>query len=121
MITNQFANVLEHWQKPGDVSAIQKFTQDPGSAASQAADIFRLYGNDAKYSDASYIRLKNIFFGYDFSYALLRKLHLDSCRLYMQAQNLLTITSYLGADPETKNILSLPPLRTVTAGIQIGF
>jgi hypothetical protein len=67
------------------------------------------------------VRLKNVSLAYNFPADLLRKLHLSNARFYLQGQNLLTITSYVGADPETKNVLSLPPLKTFTAGIQLGF
>jgi hypothetical protein len=42
-------------------------------------------------------------------------------RVYIQAQNLFTITRYKGIDPETQNLLALPPLRTIVAGLQITF
>jgi TonB-dependent starch-binding outer membrane protein SusC len=48
-------------------------------------------------------------------------LHLQNFRIYAQAQNLITITHYKGLDPENQNISSLPPLRTVTIGLQLGF
>jgi hypothetical protein len=42
-------------------------------------------------------------------------------RVYIQAQNLFTITRYKGIDPETQNMLALPPLRTIAAGVQLSF
>ncbi|MEI9912240.1 MAG: hypothetical protein WDO71_22860 [Bacteroidota bacterium] len=38
-----------------------------------------------------------------------------------EAQNLLTFTSYKGADPETQNFYQLPPLKTIVFGIQFTF
>jgi hypothetical protein len=46
---------------------------------------------------------------------------MDNCRIYVQAQNLFTITNYIGVDPETQNTSTLPPLRMITAGIDIAF
>lgn len=45
-------------------------------------------------------------------------MHLSNCRMYLQGQNLMTITGYKGMDPETQSLTTLPPLRVVTAGIQ---
>jgi hypothetical protein len=45
-------------------------------------------------------------------------MHLQMARLYLQIQNLLTITHYQGLDPETGG-LNLPPLRMITAGVQV--
>jgi len=113
---NQPVAVLGAWQKPGENAGIQKYTQTGGDAATA-------YGNygvsDASISDASFIRLKNVSLSYSLPDGWQRKLHLQSTRLYIQAQNLFTITSYLGLDPETQG-WALPPLRMITGGIQVG-
>ena len=41
--------------------------------------------------------------------------------IYIQGQNLLTITNYTGSDPERPSDNTLPPLRQITLGIQLGF
>jgi tRNA pseudouridine55 synthase len=51
----------------------------------------------------------------------MQKVHLQESRLYIQGQNLFTITNYLGMDPENQSTTSLQPLRIVTAGIQLTF
>jgi len=50
--------------------------------------------------DGSYLRLRNVQFGYSFSNSLLNRLRIDGLRIYLQAANLFTITSYTGIDPE---------------------
>jgi len=50
--------------------------------------------------DGSYIRLKNIALGYNLPSSVVEKLGLDSFRISISAQNLLTITDYSGLDPE---------------------
>lgn len=50
--------------------------------------------------DASFIRFKNISLGYNFSSELLESIKLQSLRLYVTAENLITITDYSGYDPE---------------------
>lgn len=49
---------------------------------------------------ADYLRLKNIELGYNFDKNLLRGIGIESLRLYLQATNLLTITSLKNYDPE---------------------
>lgn len=49
--------------------------------------------------DASYLRAKVIQLGYKVPAGLLSRLKIDNARFYVQAQNLFTITKYLGLDP----------------------
>ena len=50
--------------------------------------------------DGSYIRLKNITLGYTFPKKMLKKINVDNIRLYMNVQNIYTLTRYKGFDPE---------------------
>ena len=110
--------VMDRWTPDNTNTSIQKFTTTTGSAASLAANSLRSYGGDIMYSDASYIRLKNLSFSYAFPSAWVSKMSLKTLRIYLNAQNLATITGYEGGDPETRNIYRMPPLRTISFGIQ---
>ncbi|HEV9036026.1 MAG TPA: SusC/RagA family TonB-linked outer membrane protein, partial [Puia sp.] len=110
--------VLKRWQKPGDKTNIQKFNED--YSLDQAWYDYA-ENSDGGYGDASYIRLKNLSFSYTLPSSWEHKLHLQNCRVYVQGQNLLTITHYAGMDPENPSVVpSLPPLKVITAGIQLG-
>ena len=50
--------------------------------------------------DGSYIRLKTLSLGYNFSKSLINRLTVSNMRLYVSAQNLVTLTKYRGFDPE---------------------
>ncbi|WPP51907.1 SusC/RagA family TonB-linked outer membrane protein [Catalinimonas niigatensis] len=50
--------------------------------------------------DGSYLRLKNIQLGYTFPHTMTSNIGMDQLRVYIQAQNLLTVTNYSGLDPE---------------------
>ena len=50
--------------------------------------------------DASYIRLKNLEFGYSFPKKLLKKVYMQQTRIYVNAYNLLTISGIKEMDPE---------------------
>jgi TonB-dependent starch-binding outer membrane protein SusC len=65
--------------------------------------------------------LKNVNAAYTLPGSFCGKLGIRTARVYLQGQNLFTMTSYVGADPENQNIYILPPLRTLTAGIEVKF
>jgi hypothetical protein len=44
-------------------------------------------------------------------------MHLHDLSVYLQGQNLLTISKYGGLDPENLNAGIIPPMRVFTAGI----
>lgn len=50
--------------------------------------------------DGSYLRAKNLQLGYSLPNGLLSRAKISSARIYVQAQNLFTITKYTGADPD---------------------
>lgn len=57
------------------------------------------YMSDIYVDDADYFRLQSLTLGYDFK-SLFPKMPLSQCRLYVSCNNLFTITSYKGFDPE---------------------
>jgi len=112
---NQPVEVLNRWQKKGDNTPYPRFNADRTTSSNYT------YFKDswANYTDASFIRLKNVQLAYDFTRLIGKKIGVQYLRAYIQGQNLLTITSYLGFDPENQNGTTLPPLRMITAGIKI--
>jgi len=114
--SNLPTSFLNHWQNPGDNSDIERLTTTSGSPAYNAAGEF-IHSTGA-YTDASFIRLKTLSLSYDLTNNFLKNIRVQKCRVYLNAQNLLTITDYKGNDPETLNYFSMPPLRTIVAGLQ---
>lgn len=113
---NQPSYVSDRWQNTGDKVSHQKFDPNfsffgPWSNAS---------GSDVAYSDASFIRLKNISLSWQLPDNVTKKAHFQFIQFYFQGQNLLTISQYKGLDPETLSSLSLPPLRMYTMGLKLG-
>lgn len=117
MLGNQPVFVLNRWQKPGDITDIQRFSQ----SYDEVYDSYSTaqFSSDKTISDASFIRLKNVAVSYELPASFARKVLLKNVVFYAQAQNLLTITNYAGLDPESQLITSLPPLRTIAGGIKI--
>ncbi|MFD2938455.1 SusC/RagA family TonB-linked outer membrane protein [Flavobacterium notoginsengisoli] len=81
---------------------------------------FNYIASNAVITDASFIRLKNVSASYQIPLDEGTKKYLQSVRLSLQGQNLVTFTKYKGLDPETQG-LALPPLRTITLGTQFTF
>ncbi|HRE50326.1 MAG TPA: SusC/RagA family TonB-linked outer membrane protein [Flavitalea sp.] len=116
--SNQPALVMSRWQMPGDRSAVQRFTTNYHTGASEAYSL-GIAGSDLPATDASFVRIKNISLSFLAPDPWIRKAGLSLCRLYVQCQNLFTITKYIGDDPENNGSNRLPPLKTIVAGIQI--
>lgn len=58
--------------------------------------------------DGSYFRAKTLQLGYTLPKGLINRAGIENARIYIQAQNLFTITNYTGADPDL-NIISREP------------
>lgn len=77
-------------------------------------------GSDYYIENGSYIKLKSLTLGYTLPNKLMSKLKLQNARVYLQSQNLFTITKYKGADPEGLGY-AYPLPRTYTLGLSFGF
>ena len=72
--------------------------------------------------DGSFAKMRNIQLGYNFGSNVCDKLHIARLRMYVSAQNLLTIKSksFTGVDPENPNFGYPIPLN-VTYGLNVSF
>jgi len=115
--SNQTVLVLDRWQNKGDITDIQKF-----STTGAPVTRFSFYSNfsSARVVNASFIRLKNVSLSYQFDKKLIEKFKVESLKVYLQGQNLLTFTPYEYGDPETLSYYTLP-LRMLSVGIQVIF
>jgi TonB-linked SusC/RagA family outer membrane protein len=57
-------------------------------------------GSDIFLFDASYVRLKNLQFGYTLPAGFTKKAHIQNARIYFTAQNIITLTKLQFIDPE---------------------
>jgi len=114
-LANWTTDALRRWQKPGDVTDIPKATSSFGTAYST---YFNYTNSPDVYGDASFIRLKTLSLSYSLAPTAVQRLHLQGLRLYVQGQNLFTLTRYNGFDPEVP-LWALPPQRVLTGGVQV--
>ncbi len=113
--TNEPTSVLSRWQNPGDMATTERFNSDYNLSGSYS----NVTSSNAAYTDASFIRLKNIAISWDLPSLSRKSSGSERVKFYLHAQNLFTITKYIGLDPETKSSSTLPPLRVITFGIQV--
>lgn len=118
---NQLAYVIDRWTGPGSTNEHPRLTTGPTNN-----NLF----SDYFVEDGSFVRLRNIQFGYTVPSAVLRKIHVESLRVYVAANNLVTLTRYMGFDPDlgASNVLSAgvdygmyPQARSIMSGLQIKF
>lgn len=109
---NQPKYVLERWRSVGDEATIQKFVTGNSTTYNQQ----NFSNSDGAYSDASFLRFKNISVSYSLPQKFIHKVGLKSAHIFAQGQNLFTLTKFKGGDPENQGILSLPPLRVISFG-----
>ena len=89
------------------------------SNSSVSSSFNTLRSSDATYSDASFIRFKNLSISYHLPERWSKSLTVNSLKIYLQAQNLLTITNYKGGDPEIQSPTGIAPLKVFVMGAQI--
>lgn len=112
---NQYVVVLSRWQKPGDITDRQRFTQNGLLREGYKKAI----KSDLGYEDASFIRCRYMEAAWLLPGKMQHRLHLHNSSIYVQAQNLFTLTCYQGLDPETQSRTAIPPLRVLSAGLKI--
>ena len=56
--------------------------------------------SDLFVESGDFVKLKNITLGYTLPKQLIKKMYINNLRLFVSAENLLTITSYSGYSPE---------------------
>ena len=92
--TSRYATTWDHWNNPWSVENRDgAWPRMGGNGNNTTTTTFWL-------DDMSYIRLKNLQLGYTIPQKIYNKLGITSLRIAGSAENLLTITSYRGLDPE---------------------
>jgi hypothetical protein len=124
---NQSVEVLGRWKQQGDITDIPRAIYGSSSLSGAApTDASSRY-----IEDGSFLRFRNITFGYNFPSSTLERIGVASARLYVSGQNLITVTNYSGFDPENQNLgfgiptlgvdyLTQPQPKIFMVGVNIG-
>jgi len=108
----------DRWRKPGDNTSIEAFIYNNPSRMND-------YANSRRLHSTNHIRLKNITLGVNAPKQWVSKIKVDKVRIFCSASNLLTWAAYDQYDPEVPTggsaYFEMPPLKTLTFGIDINF
>ncbi|QFG53453.1 SusC/RagA family TonB-linked outer membrane protein [Chryseobacterium sp.] len=115
-MNNQPVEVLNAWAPENPDAAYMAYTSGSNAQKNAAHSYFQ--NSTAAVGDASFIRLKNVQLNFRLPSGLVG---LKEAMVYVQGQNLLTLTNYFGLDPEFILTGYLPPLKTWSAGVQLNF
>lgn len=111
--SNLNRSLLREWRNPGDITDIPRATQTTETNTSRFLE------------NGGYWRLRNVMLSYNLPKVFMDKMKLNSARIFLQGQNLVTITKFLGSDPEVPNSeltgAQYPSLKTITLGVSVGF
>jgi TonB-dependent starch-binding outer membrane protein SusC len=108
---------LDRWQKPGDVTSVPKVS----ATINNLLNYMTFTSSTGAYSDAAYARLQNLSLRYNLPAEWLSKTHVKGASVYLQGQNLFTISNMHGLDPENLSISVIPPMRIYTGGLNVTF
>lgn len=103
--------IAQYWRSEGQTAIHQRM-----SAGGLRSSYLKMMESNMAYVNSSYIRCQTITLSRRLP---LKRLHLVDGNLYVQGQNLFTITPYQGIDPETRSRTRLPLLRSFNVGIQL--
>lgn len=125
---NKHSRIANAWSPENTGSSIPRLSlNDPNNNIRPSSYYVR---------DGSFVKLQSLQMGYNFNEKIKDVLSLNRLRLYVNLQNVFTITDYEGIDPEVglQNYASdnrnldigvdraiYPPSRTYTLGLNIGF
>ncbi|NBP28578.1 MAG: TonB-dependent receptor [Flavobacteriia bacterium] len=118
---NQLSYTIDRWVGPESSFDIPRQTTEP-----TRNNVFSSFYVE----DGSFLRLRNLQLGYSFSKDWLRKIKMEQLRVYLAANNLFTLTKYMGYDPDLGSSSALsagvdygmyPQAKTIMVGLQFKF
>lgn len=112
------------WQQPGDIATHPAPSSGRKDGVEQTSSRFL--------EDGSFFRLRNVTLSYNFPQKWMDKIHMQGARVYVSADNLLTISRFSGMDPEVRldadtyhhagmYTQNYPIPMTITMGIDVKF
>ncbi|MGM9749318.1 MAG: SusC/RagA family TonB-linked outer membrane protein, partial [Candidatus Cryptobacteroides sp.] len=86
--------ILNRWTGEGSTNRYPKFEFTSANENYRVSDLWL--------EDGSFLRARNVQLGYTLPQKWTKKAFISRLRIYAQAENLFTITSYTGCDPEVQ-------------------
>lgn len=119
---NQCATVNYRWRKDGNDTPIPRAMFGDNTA-------YNWQGSDRYVEDGSFVRFQYVQLTYDMPKNILKKIGLNTFKIYASANNLYCWTKYSGSDPEhsasgwgfAEDKAKTPRAKSFTVGLNIGF
>jgi len=123
-LVNMQTYMLDRWTGPGTSNRLPRLTAEADGGKNQ-----NWRSSDLMVYDGSFLRCRSLMLGYTVPQALSRRFLVSKLRVYLSAENLFTLTSYHGMDPEISSggtSLGIdkgvyPQARTFSAGVNLTF
>lgn len=118
-------NILNRWTGEGSTNKYPRFTFDSANQNYRVSDLWL--------EDGSFLRARNVQLGYTLPQEWTKKAGISRLRIFVQAENLFTLTKYTGCDPEVTGGNSgygtevgvdrgvYPQSRTFSVGVNLTF
>jgi hypothetical protein len=115
---SQHPDILNAWRQPGDITNVPRLENGNQDLVITLSDRFL--------TDASYVSLRNVSFGYTFDDSITESLGIDNLSLSLTGENLLLLTKRDGLDPQynlagTQSGDDFNPARIFSIGLNVGF
>ena len=116
--TNWHVDILDRWQKPGDVTDVPRL--------SNKTDLYANSSSTRFITSSSYLSLSNVRVGYSFPKKMIEKIKLNNLNLWVSADNLFCLSARKGYIPiasmtGSSSTYQYTPLSTILGGIKISF
>lgn len=109
------ADMLNRWTPENTLTDIPRLTTSPKSSWTNQSTRFLI--------DRSFLRLKTLTLSYELPKVFLTSIGLSAARIFLQAENLLTLTKEQGLDPEQtfdgSTYYRYPAMKTVSIGVNV--
>ncbi|MGV8946084.1 MAG: SusC/RagA family TonB-linked outer membrane protein [Lutibacter sp.] len=121
--SNKTRIILDRWTGPGSTND----ANNPRYTFSDTNSNIRV--SDRYVEDGSFVKIKNVVFGYSLPTSTFNNKFFSKIRIYAQVKNLYTFTKYTGYDPEIAGGIlntgvdrgAYPQARTISAGLDLKF
>jgi TonB-linked SusC/RagA family outer membrane protein len=111
----------KYWTGPGDTHAtLQRLAS--GYSSQYNGSAYNFAQSTGAYTDDTYLRVKTVALSYKLPDAWIEKVKIRGASVFVNAQNLFTITNYKFGDPEQPgNFTNFPLQRVVAFGLNLKF
>lgn len=110
-------DMLDRWTPDNVDTDVARLTSNPKSSWTNESDRFLV--------DRTFLKLKTLTFSYDLPKEFLSKARISSASVFIQAENLFTLTKEQGLDPEQTfggvTYYRYPAMRTISMGVNLKF